>query len=109
MNSIPQSGESQSAGRGRAIPADPRIVKAAREFEALLVGSLLRSLEATFSASPGQPVEAGGDDYQYMATQALASALSERGGLGLARLVIHQMEGTKVAVDPATRLSKGQP
>jgi len=70
-----------------ATPALGKGPKAAREFEAQLIGTLLESLEKTFATVPGQPAMAGEDNYNYMGTQALASALAAGGGFGIARMI----------------------
>jgi Rod binding domain-containing protein len=71
--------------------------KAAREFEAQLIGTVLQSMEKTFASVPGQEPMAGEDNYNYMGTQALASAIVAGGGFGIARLIAHYFEGTKGA------------
>jgi Rod binding domain-containing protein len=76
--------------------------KAAREFEAQLIGTVLASLEKTFATVPGQDAMAGEDDYNYLGTQALASAIAAGGGFGIAKLISEhlgksRMEDTKVA------------
>jgi Rod binding domain-containing protein len=76
-----------------ATPAAPlsRGAKAAREFEAQLIGSLLASMEKTFSALPGEDNLPGGDNYSYLGTQALASAVAASGGFGIARLIARHL------------------
>jgi Rod binding domain-containing protein len=69
--------------------------KAAREFEAQLIGTLLESLEKTFAALPGQENVAGQDDYNYLGTQALATALAAGGGFGIARLIAAHLEARR--------------
>jgi Rod binding domain-containing protein len=64
-----------------------RGVKAARDFEAILIGSVLESMEKTLAALPGQNSLTGTDDYNYLGTQALAQALAARGGFGIAALI----------------------
>jgi Rod binding domain-containing protein len=61
--------------------------KAAREFEANLVASLLESLEKTFAQLPGEDTLPGADDYNYLGTQALASGIAARGGFGIAAII----------------------
>lgn len=78
-------------------PALGRGAKAAREFEAQLIGTVLESLEKTFAAVPGQDAMAGEDDYNYLGTQALASAVAAGGGFGIARLISEHLGSTKVA------------
>jgi len=70
-----------------ATPALGKGAKAAREFEAQLIGTVLASLEKTLAAVPGQGVIAGEDDYNYLGSQALASAIAAGGGFGIARLI----------------------
>jgi len=60
---------------------------AAHAFEAQLLGCLLEDLEKALSGLPGEEPMAGGDDYNYMATRALAGALAAHGGFGIARLI----------------------
>ena len=64
---------------------------AAREFEAHLIGSLLESLEKTFSSVPGGNTSPGADDYNYIGTEALAGALAAKGGFGIADMISKYM------------------
>jgi Rod binding domain-containing protein len=82
-----------------ATPALGKGQKAAREFEAQLIGSLLESLEKTFAAVPGRDEIAGEDDYNYLGTRALASAVAAAGGFGIARMISQHLEGTKVVAE----------
>lgn len=68
-------------------PALGKGAKAAQEFEAQLIGTVLESLEKSFAALPGQDAIAGEDDYNYLGTQALAKAVAEGGGFGIAKLI----------------------
>jgi Rod binding domain-containing protein len=78
-------------------PALGRGQRAAREFEAQLIGTVLESLEKTFAALPGQDAMAGEDDYNYLGTHALAATLAAGGGFGIARMISWYLEDTKVA------------
>jgi len=71
--------------------------KAAREFEAQLIGTVLQSMEKSFASVPGQEAMAGEDNYNYMGTQALASAIVAGGGFGIARMIAQYFERTKDA------------
>jgi Rod binding domain-containing protein len=84
---MPSSARSAAALLPAAAPALGKGAKAAREFEAQLIGTVLESLEKSFAALPGQGAIAGEDDYNYLGTQALASAIAAGGGFGLARLI----------------------
>jgi Rod binding domain-containing protein len=69
--------------------------KAARDFEAVLLGSLMDSLQKTFSGN-SEDASAGTSDYGFMGAQALASALAARGGIGIAQLILSHWRQTKV-------------
>jgi Rod binding domain-containing protein len=88
------SGVSSQGGQGKG--GNARIYRAAQDFEALLLGSLLRSLQDTF-AGTGQEGTSGGDQYQYMGVMSVASALAKAGGLGLSRPIVRQLLSTKDA------------
>lgn len=90
MNSIPAS-YAQLATLPRASDPLSRGAKAAREFEANLIGSLLQSLEETFAAIPGKTDLPGADNYNFMGTQALAGALADRGGFGIAAMILKHL------------------
>jgi Rod binding domain-containing protein len=68
-----------------------RGAKAAQEFEAQLIGSLLESLEKTFGSVPGEDQMPGADDYNYLGTHALAETLTAHGGFGLASLIVRHL------------------
>jgi len=100
MSSIPSSLATVSPDL--ATPAAlGRGPKAAREFEACLIGSLLESLEKTFAALPGEDALLGADDYNYLGTRALAGAVAARGGFGIAAMIsryltAHESKGPEV-------------
>jgi len=77
---LPPEVSAPSAGAARGA-------KAAREFEAQLIGNLLESMQKTFASLPGEDSPAGSEDYNYLGTQALAGALAERGGFGIAAMI----------------------
>src|SRR5579863_7235690 len=77
-----------------AAPAIPltRGAKAAREFEAQLIGSLLASYEKTFASLPGDSQVPGSDNYNYLGTEALGRALAASGGFGIAAMITRSFE-----------------
>jgi Rod binding domain-containing protein len=103
MNSLAaasQSTLSPAVSPSLAMPAKlpGRGAKAAREFEANLIGSLLESMEKTFATLPGEDTLPGADDYNYLGTQALAQGLAARGGFGIAAMISRHLpehEGNK--------------
>ena len=70
-----------------ASVASPKSAKAAREFEASLIASLLASLEKTMGSVPGESEIPGADNYNYLGTKALSEAIAARGGFGIAQLI----------------------
>ena len=81
-----------------STPSTGRILKAARDFESVLLNSLLHSMQETFSGVSGENKEVGSDDYSDIGTEALAAGLSASGGLGIARMInegSHQNGGIK--------------
>ena len=84
MTSIPTPSIAQTL----ALPTAPaRSIKAAREFEANLIASLLQSLETTFAALPGESSLPGTDNYNYLGTQAWAEGIADHGGFGIAAMI----------------------
>jgi Rod binding domain-containing protein len=91
MSSIPSSLPVVSPDM--ATPAVPsgRGAKAAQEFEAQLIGSMLESMEKTFASLPGQDQLPGSDNYNYLGMHALAETLAAHGGFGIAALIVRSL------------------
>ena len=80
--------------------------KAAREFEAQLIGTMLEQMEKTFADLPGEGAMAGDDSYNYLGTQGLASAIAAGGGFGIAKLIEQHLglaKGSPEGALPAAR------
>ncbi len=113
MSEIRNPGASWSASWSSHFPLSPahpalgKAQKAARDFEAQLIGTVLQAMEKTFAALPGQSPIAGEDDYNYLGTEALAQALADRGGFGLARLISGRLDGTKGSVGASLKPGDG--
>lgn len=75
------------AGIPQSADIPRRGLKAAKEFESVLIASLLQSLESTFSRLPGESKVAGSDSYDYLGAKGLADGISENGGFGIADLL----------------------
>ena len=78
---------------------DAKIEKAGKDFESILLGSWLQKAETSFATMPGGDEDAdadvGKDQFQGMAMQSLAGALTASGGIGIARMITEHL--TKVA------------
>jgi Rod binding domain-containing protein len=72
-----------------------RVAQAAHQFEAVLLNSLLGSLEHSFSALPGKKTDSVADDYHSMGMQALSSTLAAHGGVGIASMIIRNLMRAK--------------
>jgi Rod binding domain-containing protein len=84
----------QSTGAGTAGPTEAyakRVGSAARQFEAVLLNSLLGSLEHSFSALPGKKPDSIADNYHAMGMQALASSLAAGGRVGIASMIVRNL------------------
>ncbi len=75
---------------GKQLPSPSAIARgnrAAQEFEANLIASMLESLEKSFVNIQGEASPAGSDDYRYLGIQALSERMSEEGGFGIAAII----------------------
>ena len=68
-----------------------KIAKAAHDFEAVLLNTLLGPLEKTFASLPGKETDATSDNYQSLGIQALASGLAAKGGVGIAAMIVKSL------------------
>jgi Rod binding domain-containing protein len=73
-----------------------RAVKAAADFEAVLLNQVLGELERSFAQLPGSKVEHTTEAYSGMGMQALASGLARAGGVGLSSMITHSLLKTEV-------------
>lgn len=93
MNPLSPSSVASSAAPAEAYAN--RVIHAAREFEAVLLNSLLGSLEHSFSALPGKKTDSIADSYHSIGMQALASTLAAKGGIGIANMIAGNLLRTK--------------
>jgi Rod binding domain-containing protein len=66
-------------------------VKAARDFEALLLTPVLDALQKTFGGDEDAKTT-GASDYHALGTQALAQSMAASGGIGIAKLILSHLE-----------------
>ena len=75
-----------------------KLNKAAREFEALMIGQMLKSMrESSFGGGWGTGDQSG-DVALEMAEQQMSQVLASNGGLGLARLITKSLEQRQAPV-----------
>jgi Rod binding domain-containing protein len=77
-------------GTAPAAP-DPKMMRAAREFEAIFLRNLLKPLESAGAMGKQAGVSSGSGVYGSMMVGALADSASSGGGIGLAHLVLEAL------------------
>jgi peptidoglycan hydrolase FlgJ len=86
-----------SATAKQAEQVDPRALKAAKEFEAIFLRTLLSSLEKTTSVSGSGRLNTSQSTYGGMVVGALADNISGSGGIGLAEIVAKSLSAHQSA------------
>jgi Rod binding domain-containing protein len=75
-------------------PAHKKLRKAAQDFEGILMSQLWEHLQTSFASFGGETPLAGSETLNSLAIQTLSTALASRGGLGIGRMLVHQLEPT---------------
>ncbi|HEX2670287.1 MAG TPA: rod-binding protein [Polyangiaceae bacterium] len=105
--------ESATASATRATDAtpkagapDPKLLQAAKDFEAIFVRQMLKSVEKTTAAGGSTKPTAGQSTYGSMIVDSLSESITKGGGLGLADVVARSMMAahalSKPGASPAT-------
>ena len=97
-----------TAGAGAAAVPQPRLVKAAHEFEAQMMQELMKPMTQKSSmtgddADSDSDSGSGGALGEY-ASEALGRALSDKGGFGIANQIVKELShsGTQTTSGPVT-------
>ncbi|MGH9394573.1 MAG: hypothetical protein ACRD1E_10420 [Terriglobales bacterium] len=93
MNPLANPAASAPGALGAPSPAAPRkLEKAAQQFEGILISTLWSSMQNDpLTGSEGDDSDPGADSLKSLGLQAMSTALSARGGLGLATMIEHQL------------------
>ena len=91
--------EITEVGTSPRDPATSRLQRASREFEAMILKSLLDAGSEEFLGLPGSK-DTANHSYESLAREAIANALAARGGLGIGRMIVHSLTHTKVGGTP---------
>ena len=79
------------SGINRVVP-EPRLARAAHEFEAQMMKELLRPMTAGSALMADDDSDAGGNGpLGEFASESLAGALSAQGGFGIATRIVHDL------------------
>jgi flagellar protein FlgJ len=105
MTSLPISTAWLASPPDEKSQAGSKLQDAAQQFEALLIGQLLRSARESGGGWLGGE-DLASDSATEFAEQQLAILLAKQGGLGLAALIRH---GLETASPPATPPQRGSP
>jgi Rod binding domain-containing protein len=88
-------------------PVDPKALKAAKDFEAIFLRTLLSSLEKTTSINGGAAKPTTGQStYGSMVVGALADNISGSGGIGLADIVAKSLSAHMNVAAPGSKPPK---
>lgn len=90
-----------AAATQQAEQVDPKALKAAKDFEAIFLRTLLSSLEKTTSATGSGKLNTGQSTYGSMVVGAMADQISGTGGIGLAEVVARSLVGHTSAAPAA--------
>jgi Rod binding domain-containing protein len=72
--------------------AHKKLCKAAQDFEGMLISQLLGDFTSGFSSLSGDAPMAGSETLNSLAVQTLSSAMAGRGGFGIGKMLVHQLE-----------------
>ena len=85
----------------KADAPDPKLLQAAKDFEAIFVRQMLKSVEKTTAAGGSAKPTAGQSTYGSMIVDTLSDSISKGGGLGLADVVARSMMAAHTLGKPA--------
>ena len=71
-------------------PRAQKLLHSAQEFEAILVSSWWQQMQQTFS-DPSEDSDPGSETMRSMGIQSMAMAMAKSGGIGLARMMYHEL------------------
>ncbi len=86
-----------------AATPQPRLVKAAHEFEAAMMKELMAPLEPGHDPLGGEAEDGSSSALGSFAGEALGKAISEHGGFGIAKSIIHQLTGNHSGNSPVPK------
>ncbi len=85
------SGQTPVLAANSAAAPSPKLVKAAHEFESILLQSWMEKMNKSFLGTE-ESQDPAHDTVSSLGTQAIATALSARGGIGIASMILRQLQ-----------------
>jgi Rod binding domain-containing protein len=92
LPTVPHRPGASSASGQPETSAHKRLRKAAQEFESILISQLLGKFDMGFSPLAGDSPTAGSETLNSLAVQTLSGAMASRGGFGIGKMLVHQLE-----------------
>jgi len=93
----------QSASGSSTATTNAKIEKSAKDFESILLGSWLQQAEQSFGSLPGGDEDgdedSGKEQFQGIAMQSLGAAMTNSGGIGIAKMISKQLHKAQDAED----------
>ena len=93
--------------QGNAGPEKSHLRKAAEEFEGILLASMWKSMQESSFKSKEQGFLGGGETLQDWGIHVMASSLAASGGMGIARMLIQELEPAVSADEGDSRENEG--
>jgi Rod binding domain-containing protein len=110
MNPIGAINSATAAAPAKTDAPDPKLLKAAKDFESIFVRQMLKGLEKTTAAGAGAQASAGEKTYGSMIVDTLSESIQKAGGLGLADVIAKSMAMSHPSLKAgATAPSAAQP
>jgi len=81
----------RTGATAQPTPERARILKAAQEFEAMLLATLLNSFQKSMVSLPGGDSDGASESYGQFGVESMAAGISAAGGLGIARLLTSKL------------------
>jgi len=101
IDSATASATRAADGPRKADAPDPKLLQAAKDFEAIFVRQMLKSVEKTTAAGGSAKPTAGQSTYGSMIVDSLSDSIAKGGGLGLADVVARSMMAAHTVSRPA--------
>jgi len=79
-------------GAAKESAIHKKLRQAAQEFEGMLITELMQNSNMGFSSLTGDAPTGGSDTLNSLAIQTLSSGLAAHGGMGIANMIVHQLE-----------------
>jgi Rod binding domain-containing protein len=86
---------------------EQKLLKAAGEFESMLLSSFWKSMKESFADPDSDSLDPAHDTLEDMSIQAMSDAIGKAGGLGIGKLIIKHLE-VQLAASQQTREPQSQ-